>query len=130
MFRIDFNPYSRIQRKNPTFAVTERVLREKSRAQRCIICICFYALDFFSGNRARSQSQKLVYFCSDWHISPHNSICHFKLTSQDSPTDTLSGHIIFMFLVPTVTSPAIFLDFSFQQALPKNSRISLNFKNI
>ena len=72
---------------------------------------------FFRKSRSVTVPKISIYFYSNCHISHHNGICHFKLASQDSLTDTLSAHIIFIFLtlVLTVTSQAIILDF-FQKA--------------
>ena len=55
---------------------------KKSEAKHWInLYTCFCALDF-SGNRARSRSQKLAYILVQNGIfSPHVGICHFKLAS-------------------------------------------------
>ena len=71
--------------------------------------LCFRI--FFRKSRSVTVPKIGIYFYSNWHIFHHNGICYFKLTSQDSSTDTLSARIIFNFLVLTVTSQAIILDF-------------------
>ena len=49
---------------------------EKSGAQRCIICLCFCALDCFPEN---TLPEKWHIFCSAQPISSHIGICHLKL---------------------------------------------------
>ena len=50
--------------------ITERVLRKKSRAQRCVICICFFPLYNFSINDARWWSRKMAFIFVQRGIFP------------------------------------------------------------
>ena len=54
-------------------------------------------LIFFPKTRSAMVPKNDIYFCSSRHIFSHIGICHLKLASQDSPTDTLSAYTIFIF---------------------------------
>ena len=50
--------------------VTERVFRKKSRAQHCIICICFRALDYFFRKARSITVPKMAYIFVQHGIFP------------------------------------------------------------
>ena len=62
------NPGEKIQNTGPS---PSAFCGKKSRAQRCIICICSCALEIFSGKRARWRSQKMAYIFVQHGILPH-----------------------------------------------------------
>ena len=78
----NFNPYpwilDKIQNAGPSASV---FCGKKSRAQRCVICICFRALDFPRKTRSVMVPKNYLYVCSARHIFPHIGICHLKLVS-------------------------------------------------
>ena len=89
----DVNPYPWILEKNPKCGtITERVSRKKSRAQRCVICICFCALDF---SVTRSVTVPKMAYSFDQHgIFPH--ILAYAISNKKAQL-TLYLHIWFLF---------------------------------
>ena len=88
---------------------------KKSTAQKHIQIDAMLRSGFFLESTLGYAPKNCIYFCSARHISFHIGICHLKLASSDSSTDTLSARIIFISLAPNVTSPVMILDFFFQK---------------